>query len=297
LNQNITEDSFIFNSFNNSKNYIVDKLEAINKNEFQLYFNSVAPQEITKTIYLNTCGELIKTIKKGSFKKVILSRIRKTEIKQNPFTVFESLNENYNNTFNYIVSIENEGCWIGATPETLVHIENTECKTVSIAGTKSKQINSWGEKEIEEQQLVTDYISKELTSLLTNTRIKGPFTMMAGEVEHLKTEFSGTLNNLDNWRELVERLHPTPATCGIPKNEAKKHIDNIELHDRKFYTGFLGPISPLKKELFVNLRCMEVQNKDAFLYLGGGITSKSIAEDEWNETENKAKTLLKVIGG
>ena len=244
---------------------------------------------------MKICSSLINDIKQGYFEKVILSRVKKKTITLNPFDIFENLNANYSNTFNYIISIENEGCWIGATPEVLVNIEDLICETVSIAGTKSKLTNKWGEKEIEEQQLVTDYITGELKSHLRKTEIKGPYTITAGEVEHLKTEFSGTLINKKNWPLLINGLHPTPATCGIPKIKAKKHIEDIEMHQRKFYTGFLGPISPSKMKFFVNLRCMEIQKKDAYLYLGGGITSKSVAEEEWNETENKAKTLLNAI--
>lgn len=228
------------------------------------------------------------------FKKIILSRIKKTTTELHPFEIFEQLNQTYQNTFNYIISIEGEGCWIGATPETLIEIDKGNCKTVSIAGTKSKSDN-WGEKEINEQLLVTEFIADELDEFLIETNIKGPYTITAGAVEHLKTDFSGELSNISSWSKLLERLHPTPATCGIPKLKALTHIQTIELHQRKFYTGYLGPINSKKKELFVNLRCMEIQGKNAFLYLGGGITAQSIALDEWTETENKSKTLLNVI--
>lgn len=44
--------------------------------------------------------------------------------------------------------------------------------------------------------------------------------------------------------------------------------------------------------LYVNLRCCQIQEGKAYLYLGGGYTKQSIPEDEWEETENKARTLL-----
>lgn len=267
----------------------------INKSDFELFYGVDNPEEIKKNDYLDICSSLINKIKEGDFEKVILSRIKKTVIELNPLEIFEKLNRNYSNTFNYIISIENVGCWLGATPEVLLNIEDEICKSVSIAGTKSKNETNWGDKEIEEQQLVTDYIHNILKEQLGNLVTNGPFTITAGEVAHLKTEFTGNLFKKKNWTQLINSLHPTPATCGIPKTKAQRHIESIELHQRKYYTGFLGPISNLKKQLFVNLRCMEVQGNTAFLYLGGGITSKSIAEDEWNETENKAKTLLNAI--
>jgi isochorismate synthase len=45
----------------------------------------------------------------------------------------------------------------------------------------------------------------------------------------------------------------------------------------------------------VNLRCAQLFRNQAFLYLGGGLTAQSNVEEEWQETENKAKTLEKIF--
>ena len=47
--------------------------------------------------------------------------------------------------------------------------------------------------------------------------------------------------------------------------------------------------------LFVNLRCAQLFENTAYLYVGGGFTKDSIPDLEWDETENKAQTLLKVM--
>ncbi|MBW6536489.1 MAG: chorismate-binding protein, partial [Mariniphaga sp.] len=47
--------------------------------------------------------------------------------------------------------------------------------------------------------------------------------------------------------------------------------------------------------LFVNLRCMEILPQHYILYSGGGITARSVPEDEWEETNKKATTLLSAI--
>ena len=97
----------------------------------------------------------------------------------------------YKNTFNYIISIENVGCWLGATPETLIKIDGDVLKTESIAGTKVGDTLCWGTKEIEEQKIVTDFIYKTLKENTTNISIKGPFTFKTGAgIQHLKTELS-----------------------------------------------------------------------------------------------------------
>ena len=73
-------------------------------------------------------------------------------------------------------------------------------------------------------------------------------------------------------------------------------IENAEKHSREFYTGFLGPVGIEDLiQLFVNLRCMKVGSKGLILFIGGGITHDSVAEEEWEETEIKADTLLSVL--
>src|SRR6202021_687877 len=95
---------------------------------------------------------------------------------------------------------------------------------------------------------------------------------------------------------LVSELHPTPAVCGIPLNDATQFIKETEGYDRGYYTGFLGPCNmDGKTELYVNLRCAELFADCINLYVGGGITKDSIPENEWEETEMKSKTLLSAL--
>ncbi len=92
-------------------------------------------------------------------------------------------------------------------------------------------------------------------------------------------------------------MHPTPAVAGQPKEEAICYIKQLEPHDRDYYTGFLGPIRPHgETDLFVNLRCMKICPEYISLYVGGGITLESDPAEEWNETQLKAQSLLKIMG-
>jgi isochorismate synthase len=73
-------------------------------------------------------------------------------------------------------------------------------------------------------------------------------------------------------------------------------IRSTEKHDRGYYTGFLGPVGLGDLiQLYVNLRCLQVFDDRLVLYIGGGITHDSIPEEEWEETEIKAETLLSVL--
>ena len=122
-------------------------------------------------------------------------------------------------------------------------------------------------------------------------------TIKAGNVLHLLTKIYGALK-LDkyNLKNFINALHPTPAICGIPRKKAKQFILDSEGYNREFYTGFLGELnSEERSELYVNLRCMQLKQNNAIIYVGGGITKDSIPEKEWIETVNKTNTIKKVL--
>ncbi|EKC80440.1 protein containing Chorismate binding protein, partial [human gut metagenome] len=97
--------------------------------------------------------------------------------------------------------------------------------------------------------------------------------------------------------DVLDALYPTPAVCGIPKDEARRFILQYEHQSRKYYSGFVGPISPKgKTHLYVSLRCMNILDDGSCeLYAGGGLLKESEMEKEWKETEAKMQTILSVL--
>ena len=233
----------------------------------------------------------------GAVQKMVLSRIRAAKADRNAIKIFEALNQTYPATFNYIISSAQTGTWLGATPELLLRKENQAISSVSLAGTRpSNGFTAWTTKEKKEQEYVTAFILQVLAQNgCTSIAAGGPFTYTAGPVQHLKTDISATINEHTSLVQLLQDMHPTPATCGIPKQKAKDKIIAIEQHRRKFYTGYIGILSKRSQVFYVNLRCMELLQDRALLYVGGGITAESVAEKEWDETERKAVTLLNVL--
>jgi isochorismate synthase len=192
---------------------------------------------------------------------------------------------------------------MGATPEPFAFLKNNIFQTSSVAGTKENTekyqwIENWGNKEKQEQQYVSDHIDQVLqTSHWENIVHHGPYVKQAGNLLHLRTDFTTIANVVNgNVGDLLNNLHPTPAVCGSPTREALDIICSVEKHDREYYAGFLGPVgleNPIM--LFVNLRCMQIAGSHLILYAGGGITLESNPVDEWYETEIKTGTLLSVI--
>lgn len=187
---------------------------------------------------------------------------------------------------------------MGATPETLLSIKGKVFKTMALAGTqlfKGIEKVDWGEKEKEEQQIVTDFILNQLQGF--PVQITDPFTKKAGSLLHICTEISGELSSNDQLGNLIHKLHPTPAVCGLPKEKAKSFIIKSENYKRAFYTGFFGELNfNYTSDLYVNLRCLQIKGHSANLYVGGGITEDSNPINEWEETVSKSEVIKRVLG-
>lgn len=257
--------------------------------------SGIKPTCYSKSEYLGLANQYIKELENENVSKAILSRVKKVDFTLNPESYFDALCEKYPTAFVYLISSKEFGTWIGATPEVLVSIENRIGKTMSLAGTRPANDSvEWTKKERDEQQYVTGYIASRLKKLsIDSIQIDGPKTAVSGPVEHLRTDFKFKLNTTSPL-ELIETLHPTPAVCGLPLRESFEMINEIEKHDRGLYTGLIGWFGS-ETQIYVNLRCAQIIDKECYLYIGGGLTIDSNPENEWIETENKAKTLLNVM--
>ncbi|MEL1241766.1 chorismate-binding protein [Flavobacterium flavipallidum] len=259
-----------------------------------------------KVAFENMIEKAIQAIKRGDFLKVVLSRKEIVEILDfDLVTVFTRLIHHFPTVFCYCWYHPKIGLWMGATPERLLKASKKKFCTMALAGTQNFEGKTdviWESKEVEEQQLVTDFILENLKGLTTELAISSPYTVQAGNVLHIKTDIEGVINKESKLNQVVSVLHPTPAVCGLPKQDAKDFILQNEDYEREYYTGFLGELNKKdfaekkqKSDLYVNLRCMQIKDKKAHLYMGCGITKESIPEKEWNESVNKSMTIKSVL--
>lgn len=297
VNSNKNE-GFFFSNFETGEIYSL-KNPKIEKNtfpEFDWFFNE-PEKEIDKEEYITKVNNISKSIQNGEYKKVVFSKVKNIP-KNSDFStqhVFEKMCKNYPDAFVYCISSPETGTWMGASPELLLKKVGNAYKTVSLAGTREETV-MWTDKERAEQQVVTKYILNKINPFSSLVKVSKPYDLNTGTVIHLKSDIEFQLKENQHIWGLVELLHPTPAVCGIPTKKARKYINELEPHSRNLYTGFIGPMGLNNQaSLFVNLRCMQICSHHISLYVGGGIMGNSNAEKEWIETENKAKTLLKVL--
>ncbi|MGY5846848.1 chorismate-binding protein [Salegentibacter sp. HM20] len=335
--RDFTESGFVFSPFDDSSSsYFIPQEKAEYLSTEYLGFideekvlekekPSFPPEQFvqqTRAEHESLVEKAVQAIKNGEFKKVVLSRREEVETQLGALEIFRDLLKKYKSAFVYLWFHPKTGLWMGATPESLLKVERNTFKTMALAGTQSyKGITevSWGAKEVEEQQIVTDYILENLKKVTSeNIDTSETYTARAGSLLHLRTDIQGKIDpNNPDLKQLITALHPTPAVCGMPKEKAREFILKNENYDREFYTGFLGELN-FKNEvkrslnrrnqenqaygsiskstaLFVNLRCMKLEGDEAVIFVGGGITYDSEPAAEFEETQNKAQTMKAVL--
>lgn len=328
-----TEKGFVFSPFDNTEKTVLipDAVSEIigvshlniksdtEPVEVQVNINSASID--SKNAHIKLVKQGVEAINNSDLKKVVLSRQETVNLSEtNLLSIFKRLLKGYKSAFVYCWYHPKVGLWLGATPETLIKIEGNRFSIMALAGTQDYKGSLdvvWQNKEKQEQQFVTDFIVDNLKPSVDSFKVSDVETVKAGNLVHLKTMISAQLKPDTPLKDLIKALHPTPAVCGLPKGSAKQFILKHEHYNREFYTGFLGElncettIAPRSgrrnienrayavtrnsTQLYVNLRCMQLKDQQAIIYVGGGITESSNAESEWAETVSKSLVIKSVL--
>ena len=87
--------------------------------------------------------------------------------------------------------------------------------------------------------------------------------------------------------DILSNILPAGSITGTPKKSTIEILKNIENYDRGFYSGIFGIFDGINLQSFVLIRFIENINNELFYKSGGGITSDSIAKEEYEELLNK----------
>ena len=208
-----------------------------------------------------------------------------------------------------IVNLRRNGkSFVAATPERLLSQRGTRLTVDAIAGTAVRAETAErdaeltlalrnSDKNLREHQFVIDAIAEALSDCCDRIATPAqPQVMQLSNAQHLWSPIEAVPRFGTNVFQLAERLHPTPATNGQPRDRAREWLRIGEPFDRGWYTGAAGIVEPdLTGELWVLLRCARVCANRAELYAGGGIVAGSDAISEWDETEAKLKAMLTAL--
>ncbi|MDG3578057.1 isochorismate synthase [Rhizobium sp. YJ-22] len=199
---------------------------------------------------------------------------------------------------------------VGATPELLVSKRGEEVLSHPLAGSARRDVDPQrdrqsgeallaSDKDRREHRMVAETILDVLAPLCAELSAPEGMTLsQTASMWHLGTRIRGRLRDRDTpVAELLARLHPTPAVCGLPRERAAQVIAALEGYDRGFYAGAVGWMDAGGDgDWYVSLRCAEVAGRTMRLFAGAGIVPGSDPAAETDETSAKFQAILAALG-
>jgi len=199
---------------------------------------------------------------------------------------------------------------VGASPELLVAKHGRAVVSRPLAGSRPRDTDPTRDRERgaallasakdrAEHAVVVEAVVEALRPYCRSLDVPDePQPVTTPTMWHLATQVTGELRDPRTpVHVLAQALHPTPAVCGYPTDQAYAAIAELEPFDRGFYTGAVGYTDAAGDgEWVVTIRCADIHGATAELFAGGGIMPDSDPEAELAETTAKFRTLLLALG-
>ncbi|NIR44398.1 MAG: isochorismate synthase [Gemmatimonadetes bacterium] len=210
--------------------------------------------------------------------------------------------------FCYLVQPTVNSAFLGATPELLYRRGGRAIESEALAGTRPRGADHEVDerlarellasaKDAEEQALVHDHIASALQPLCETLEAEPqPHLVKLKDMQHLRTRVRGRLREGVGDADVLTALHPTPALCGSPREEALAALRRLEPFDRGLFGGVVGVLGEDEAELAVAIRGALVHDDELRLFAGSGIVAGSEPDGEWLETELKLGAIAELLG-
>ena len=262
---------------------------------------------ISKKKFLNIVKKAKKYIKKGDIFQVVLSQRFQTQLNKSPLDIYKKLRITNPSPFMYFFNF-NDFQIIGASPEILVRLRNNKITIRPIAGTRPRGKNKKqdlfykkellnDQKELSEHLMLLDLGRNDTgkVSKINSVKVTDKFKIEKySHVMHIVSNVTGKFNNKYSKFETLLSGFPAGTVSGAPKIRAMEIIDELENSKRKVYAGGIGYFSANGDfDTCIALRTAISKNKKFYVQAGAGIVADSKPLNEYNETVNKAKALIK----
>ncbi len=248
-------------------------------------------------------------IRAGDIFQVVLSQRLSRYVNAAPFTVYRALRAINPSPYMFYLDLRDFQI-IGASPELLVRVEDGEVTIHPIAGTRPRGMDRQSDLQLA-QELKNDPKERAEHVMLVDLgrndvgRVSVPGSVQVSEfmeieryshVMHLVSNITGRLRPDVTPYDALRAGFPAGTVSGAPKIRAMEIISELEDSQRGVYAGAVGYFSHSGNlDTAIALRTMVMQNGRAYVQAGGGIVADSNPSDEYQESMNKARALLRAL--
>ncbi|MCM3757857.1 chorismate-binding protein [Sporosarcina aquimarina] len=268
------------------------------------YRSDVSQQEFEAHVQ-----QVIDDIQQGNSEQVVLSRKLVADIEGNPFQLYRLLRERNPSPYMYYMEFDDH-LVIGASPESLVRVQEVHVQTNPIAGTRKRGLNRAEDvkleeslradpKELSEHDMLVELSQREMKLFCDPESVEVTSyqeTVRYEHVMHLVSEVAGKLAPGLHALDALETSLPAGTVTGSPKPVAMAMIDKLEPQPRGIYGGAIGYIGLNGNiDFALTIRTMVVKDGVVSVQSGAGIVEASTPHAEFMETVNKAKSLTSLM--
>ncbi|XP_073300742.1 isochorismate synthase, chloroplastic-like [Primulina huaijiensis] len=267
------------------------------------------PNQISWELAVNKALDSIKS-KDSNLTKVVLARSSRvhTNAEIDPLMWLEALQAEGVNSYQFCLQPPQAPAFIGNTPERLFYRDQLSVTSDALAATRARGTSEAldlqigrdllsSPKDHHEFAVVRESIRRKLEAICSSTIVEPNKALRKlPRVQHLYAKLTGTLEQEDDEFKILSSLHPTPAVCGQPMEDARVFIIETESFDRGYYAGPVGWFGGAESEFAVGIRSALVgKDVGAILYAGTGIVEGSKPAMEWKELELKTSQFTKLM--
>ena len=259
--------------------------------------------------FKNIVSKAKEYITAGDIIQVVLSQRFQAKLEGDPFNIYRALRRVNPSPYMYYLLFD-DLIIVGASPEVLVRVEGDNIELRPIAGTrprgKNEKEDEWLQqdllkdpKEIAEHVMLVDLGRNDVGRVSKMGSVKTTEFLVIekySHVMHIVSNVRGTLKPGRDSFDVLQACFPAGTVSGAPKVRAMEIIEELESSKRGPYAGAVGYFSfSGNMDFCIAIRTMLIKNDTIYFQAGGGIVADSIPANEFQETVNKAKAIVKAL--
>jgi isochorismate synthase len=240
--------------------------------------------------------------------KVVLARTLDVAAAVDPATVVARLWEVNRGSHVFLFEPSPGVALVGAAPETVATLRDGVFHATAVAGSIRRGDSPREQAELatrllasdkdrSEQRIALDDMVARLETVAHQIRTDPqPHVLTLARIQHLETEIRASVPPGTGILDLLRLLHPTPAVCGLPRDEALALLTEVEPFQRGWYAGPVGWLDADGNGVFAPaLRSAVLHQGQWRLFAGAGIVEGSVPALEWEETSIKFTPVLEAL--
>ena len=271
------------------------------------YEPQLACSEFGEKAFYDAVDKIKNYILEGDVMQVVLSQRLVKNFSIPPISLYRVLRSINPSPYMFFYHLDDHFI-VGASPEILVRLENNKVTVRPIAGTRPRGQDFQQDQDLERDLLndpkeIAEHI--QLMDLGRNDigRVSKPGSVKVTEnmkieryshVMHIVSNVEGDIQNSLSPLDVLRATFPAGTVSGAPKVRAMEIINELEKTKRGVYAGAVGYIGfDGTLDVAIAIRTAVIKEKKLYVQAGAGVVADSIAKNEWDETNNKAKAVIR----